>query len=1127
MPRSLIHHWRTNLAVVLAAAVATAVITGALLVGDSVRGSLRDLTLERLGAIDYSVTANRFFRQDLAESVNRSAAFQDRGYRAVPAALLRGAVSHAERGTRASEVQINGIGDSFGGLFQTEFDLERKPGQIFQSVVINEALGRELDAQPGDQILVHLQRSSAIHRESLMGSRDPADQIQTLRLQISQISPSRFSLFPNQSEPFNVFVRLDVLQRALDLQGRVNALLVAGSKAEPDASDLGPLQSGVRETLVLEHFGLSLTARGDNFATLQSDQFVLAPWMVDAALAATSELPLEALPTSTYLANSLKVGDREVPYSTMLALDPAEAAGSEALLLTDGSPAPRLRDDEILLNQWAAEDLKARPGDAVEVAYYAIGPREELRTETATFTLRGVTAMSGLGVDRALVPEFPGISEAEDMSSWRPPFPVDLAKIRPRDEAYWDQYRAAPKAFVTLETGRRLWSTRFGLITSIRLTPKDAASATIWKDFRGRLLERLPTQPAGFQLEPVKERGLAASSGPTDFSGLFVGFSFFLVFSATLIVGLLFRLSVERRANEIGLLLSVGFSRRAVLKRFLSEAVVLAAVGATVGLGGAVAYAGFLMFALRTWWVEAVGTTFLRLHVHPATMAIGWAIAFLVVVLFTTIAVRKLFRIPKPLLLAGETVLETRLQGTKRLSRAAWATSILAVGLFVFSLWSATGGGWSGSGAAAGFFATGACLLAAGLLFFALWCRGGERTSTPPGGAWAPLAMAARNAARNPGRSVLSVALVSSACFVIVAVGANRLQPQRGVLPKESGTGGFALVAQSETPILKDLSSRESLTDLGFSDDDADLVERARIYPLRLLPGDDASCLNLYRPEKPRVLGVPRDMVERGGFTVETSGPVSGNPWTLLENEMEPGVIPAFGDHESVQWILQLGLGQDVAMEDEFGKPLRLRLTGLIQDSIFQSELLISEENFLRHFPSQSGYAFFLIDAAQDRRDAVAAALENGLARFGFDATGADQRLARFHAVRSTYISTFQTLGGLGLLLGTLGLAIVLIRNVLERRGELATLRAFGFRRRFLAWMVAAENAFLLALGVALGTLAAAVAVVPNLVAAGASAPWGSLALTLLAVLAVGMLAGAAAVRVALRIPLLPALKAE
>jgi len=129
--------------------------------------------------------------------------------------------------------------------------------------------------------------------------------------------------------------------------------------------------------------------------------------------------------------------------------------------------------------------------------------------------------------------------------------------------------------------------------------------------------------------------------------------------------------------------------------------------------------------------------------------------------------------------------------------------------------------------------------------------------------------------------------------------------------------------------------------------------------------------------------------------------------------------------------------------------------------------------------------------------------------------------------VQNTYLLTFLSLGGLGLLLGTFGLAAVQMRNVLERRSELALLRAAGFRRAVLGWMVTLENALLLVLGLGCGMLAALVAVLPHLLDGRAMIPWDGVAATLAAVLVVGLLAGLLAVRATLRAPLLAALRGE
>ena len=188
----------------------------------------------------------------------------------------------------------------------------------------------------------------------------------------------------------------------------------------------------------------------------------------------------------------------------------------------------------------------------------------------------------------------------------------------------------------------------------------------------------------------------------------------------------------------------------------------------------------------------------------------------------------------------------------------------------------------------------------------------------------------------------------------------------------------------------------------------------------------------------------------------------------------------------------------------------------------------MSEANFIRLFPEQPGYRFLLVDAPPAAAASVSAAIEAGAADFGADAAPAKQRLEEFHAVENTYLSTFQTLGGLGLLVGTLGLAAVLLRNVLERRRELALLRAVGYRSAHLLAIIVAENALLLACGLGLGALAAAIAVGPAAMARGARLPISAAGgLLLLAVLAAGLLSSLLATRAALKAPLIAALRAE
>jgi ABC-type antimicrobial peptide transport system permease subunit len=225
-------------------------------------------------------------------------------------------------------------------------------------------------------------------------------------------------------------------------------------------------------------------------------------------------------------------------------------------------------------------------------------------------------------------------------------------------------------------------------------------------------------------------------------------------------------------------------------------------------------------------------------------------------------------------------------------------------------------------------------------------------------------------------------------------------------------------------------------------------------------------------------------------------------------------------------YVLHRKLGDDFVMT-RGDQTIRLRLVAALADSVFQGELLMSQANFQRLFPDHQGYRFALVEAPLEQADQVSGTLEDALADFGADAKSTVERLAEFHRVENTYLSTFQTLGGLGLLLGTLGLGAVLMRNVLERRRELALLQAVGYRRIHVLGMVLAENVWLLVAGLVMGTVCALVAIAPVIVERGGRLPLVSLALLLGSVLVVGLSASLGATTTALRSPLLPALKAE
>lgn len=1107
--RSLTYYWRSNLAVVGGVATAVAVLAGALLVGDSVRGSLRDLVVQRLGRTDHVVVSAGFFREQLASDLGSDQSFAGRFSGAAPLVMLRGIVTDQATGRRAGQVRVYGIDERFQQFHGIE---GRAPSH--DEALLSPSLARELGSQPGATILLRVQRPSEIPLESLHGRKEELGR--TLRLTARGVaSPSavgEFSLEPHQGEVRALFVPLGELQEALDIPGRVNGVLVslAASPADPSM----PLEDLVRREATLDDIGIRvelLEERG--LISVGSDAGVIPNASAAAALEVARGFALEARPLLTYLANTLRVGDREVPYSLVTALD----------LSTIVAPAPSAGvEPPIVLNEWAATDLAARPGDLLTLEYYVWEDPGRLVTRSAGFRVAALVPVTT--GDRQMAPTYPGITDSLTLAEWDPPFPLDLRRIGARDEEYWEEHRTTPKAFIPLETGQRLWGSRHGALTAIRLvTPADQPLDDARAAYVARLRERLDPVQHALAVRDVRGESLAASRGATDFGAYFVYFSFFIVVSALLLTVLFFKLGLEQRGREVGLLRAVGFGPADLRRLFLREGLVLAVVGSVLGIAGAVGYAALVMWALRTWWIDAVGTDALALHASMASLAIGAVAAVGAAVVCIWWTLRGLGKVSEHDLLSGRLETAPRGAGTGLKPRRYIITAAALAALGVLLLGASAADLVVPAG---GFFGAGTLLLVSALCVFAAVFRrplGG----TVQGGGWSSVShLGLRNTTYRPGRSVLSVAVIASAVFILVAVDAFRRDGDIDSDDRQSGTGGYALLVETLLPIAHDPNTPDGRWALNLTG-----LERSSIEPFRLLPGDDASCLNLYTPTQPRILAPTDGFLEQGRFTFQESLAATdaerANPWLLLKRTPSDGAIPVIADANSLTYVLHRAVGDELVIP-RGTRQIRLRVVAALRDSIFQSELLMSQAHFMELFPEQQGYHVLMVDASSADAATAAGELEDALADFGADATGTAARLAGFHRVENTYLSTFQTLGGLGLLLGTVGLATVMVRNALERRRELALLGAVGYRRKHFTVMAAAESAVLLGGGLLTGVVCAGIAIAPALAERGGRLPLSAGgALLVFAVFVTGLLSSLAAARVVSRAPLLESLRAE
>jgi len=757
-----------------------------------------------------------------------------------------------------------------------------------------------------------------------------------------------------------------------------------------------------------------------------------------------------------------------------------------------------MQDDEIVVNQWLADDLSAKEGDSVELTYFVVGLMRKLEEQKSEFRIREIIRIEGLAADRELMPDFPGLADVENCREWEPGVPIELDKIRKRDEDYWQTYRGTPKAFVTLKAGQAMWANRYGNLTAVRYP----TSGEFEQHLARKVLAAVEPASVGLFFQPVRARGLRAGDGATDFGWLFLGFSIFLIIAALLLTALVFVFGVQSRSEQIGMLRAVGLSPKLVRRTLLAEGAVLALLGAIVGTAFGLLYTRGMIYGLATVWRVAVSGSVIHFYAKPSTLLVGALVGIIISLIAIWLTLRKQVSLPARELLAGD--VEWQFFSAKPVSKGKagiLVTALAVIGAAVLLVFVGTGDSKAAAGA---FFGAGALLLVAGLgLTGALLRMVGSRWTKP----MASLAgLGARNSTRRSGRSLAVVGLLACGTFLVIAVGANRHDILAKPHKRDSGTGGFTLFGESSIGILHDLNSESRRKTLGLDDD---ILKGVEIVQLRVRDGDDASCFNLNRAQRPRLLGIqPEQLQVRGAFRFidAIEGAKKEDAWDLLARDEGEDIVPAIGDYATVIWALGKSVGDEIEYSDERGRSFRLRIVGMVENSILQGSLLIAEDEFVGRFPSEDGCRMFLIDAPLGGASKVTDRLSYRLRDFGMELTPAGQRLAAFNAVENTYLSIFQLLGGLGLILGSVGLGLVVLRNVLERRGELAMLRAVGFSKDALKQVVFYEHLGLMLCGLVCGVVAALVAVSPALKSPGANVPYYSLTITFAVIAISGLL---------------------
>ena len=1055
--RSFSYYWKSNLTVVIGASICTMVITGAMIVGDSIQFSLEKTANLRLGETEYVFSGiDRFFRAKLANEIS-----YDLDIAVAPILQLDGITSAQGGKLKLNGVRVLGIDGHFASMVPGASQFEMPADN---EAYISENLAQRLQLGIGDAFLLRIDKASQIPKNAPFVS-DVDNQI-SIRLNVAKVLGSdelgRFNLNTSQTAPYNVFVNLSFLNDKMELGNKANQLLITGNSVTQESIGNTIQKHWSYEDMAL---GVYPVNDGKNWE-IRSDRIFMDSIIVKAA----KQIDQKAEPILTYMANVFKNGDNETPYSFI-------------------SAGPFMKNpgvSEIVINRWMAYDLGVEVGDDIEVVYYIIGPLRRLSEESIKFKISEIVPIEGIYAEKELMPNLPGLSDAGNCREWEAGVPVELNKIRDKDEDYWKTYKGTPKAFIPYETGQKLWKNRFGECTAIRLTSNNITKEQVEE----RLSEYIKPIDLGFSISSVREDGLQAARGGVDFSQLFLSLSFFILVSGLILLALLLNLHLEKRVGEIGTYKALGYSRGLIRKIILLEGISIIIPGVLFGALLAIVYNKLIFLALNTVWYDIIRTSILEEVVRWNTLLTGILISLVLVSITIWFNVNKKLK-------KSASDLQRNLANTypKKFNSliiiGSWVLGLAAIGLLLYDTMQ------SKTLNTAVFFISGTLLLLAFLLFILYLIRKTGQHHTED---FTIKALILKNLNRNSSRSFRIIILFSLGTFVIISTGLNKKDLHSKAGDLASGTGGFLYYMETTMPVLKNLNDKGVLDDNGIE-------STLNFVQIRKSEGDDASCLNLNRVTAPRILGIPsKSMGGRFSFVKSTPDLNPDAPWLSLQGELEGGIVPAIMDQTVILWGLGKEVGDTLVYQDEMGQEMKLKIIGGLANSIFQGNVLIDEDLFLKHFPTSSGSNVFLVDGDFNEQEAINKEISRAFRNEGLEIEPAADRLAKFNQIENTYLTIFLMLGGLAMLLGTVGLGISLARNILDRRQEIGILRAIGFSKPKILSIITYEHLILLFAGTMAGTIAAFVATLPSILSEFVQASWQTAMIIILIILLNGFL---------------------
>lgn len=1024
--RSLVYNRTKLLYQVVVLLILSAVITGSLMTGRSVRKTLSESAKTRLGNTGILISSGtRYFDGSLSERISALTGMDCTGL-----LEISGFCQNFSTGTTAYGVKIFAVDSTFFAFNGYSYN-GPGPGEA----VINLKLARQLGIERGNEISIRIPGLSNLPADAPFAPS--SESAQSLVLVITNIAGrdegGDFSLGISQIDPLNIFINISDLGLVTEEKTGINRLLVAHDPGISSGDISGILSD------VLKPGDIGLEAR--DVKPEGSIELVSRRVFIDQLIASevTGKIP-GSYPVLTYMANRISSRDgRFTPYSFIAAL-PRE--------LYPEIPA----GNGIVINKWLAEDLDAAKGDTLNIVWYKPDQAGILVTDSMKFIVSGVVEPEGIWGDSALMPEFPGISGSSSCSSWDAGISIDMDLIREKDEDYWTEYRGTPKAFISYEQGLRMWGNNFGPATAIRFGPE-----TDRISIEKRLNGSLDPSSSGFLVSDMQQEAVRAASASVDFSSLLISLGIFIILSSLILFYLVISWYFDSRKEHLGILDSLGFSKGRIRSLLLSEMLVTTVSGIIPGLFAGALFNILMIRSLNSVWEGAVQTNTLVAYFDPASLLTGF-----LVTLFTALTV-VLVKIH------GYLRSRARAKSPSSAKRSASRPSLFPLSVLMLSVVLIFANLLTGRKEAVLAFAGGTLLFVSLILLIRLiylkrkdsWQKSCDGTQMVSDSYYF----------NHVSHATTPVIFLATGIFAIVITGINRLDINKDIMEPESGTGGYLIWAETAIPFNGDLREKRIRDQLDLSDQQLDDLGFVQLWRSE---GDDASCLNLNFIAAPPVLGVDPDIFsERNAFSASSvaRGVDRDDPWKKLKDPPDDDVIYGIADQTVLEWGLKIRTGDTLFIRSENGRPLGIVMASGLKSSVFQGNVIIGLENFRKYFPSTGGSSFMLVDGDERRKEEIVEVLGDRFSQYGFKSEPAAARLASFFEVTNTYLEVFTILGGFGIVLGIFGMGFILLRNFRARKKDFALMSAVGYQEKAIRRQIAREQIRMIVYGTLTGLL--------------------------------------------------------